>query len=80
MFELAKASVALTSTPGSAGIQARGLSAEPGKLDVPPSSSRPPPPSRHVNLGWSFPLSGILIFPDREMDSQLLMPSQAVGG
>ena len=40
MFELAKASVALTSGPGICWIQARGLSAEPGKLDVLPSSSR----------------------------------------
>ena len=40
MFELAKASVALTSGPGICWIQAHGLSAEPGKLDVLPSSSR----------------------------------------
>lgn len=40
MFELAKASVALTSGPGICWIQAHGLSAEPGKLDVLHSSSR----------------------------------------
>lgn len=40
MFELAKASVALTSGPGICWIQACGLSAEPGKLDILPSSSR----------------------------------------